>query len=125
MLLFSFVVLTLAAQVEGDEDVWPAIRPIEFDAEHSDRLFPARISNVTIGGRGRFLIARMPRLLSVAIFDVNSLKIEKYLRVGNSDAIVVANLEDLFVIDPLSRQIQRILTQNIRAYCSGDRSRER
>ena len=76
-------------------------------------MFPSRVQEIVAGGGGRFLIAKMPSLYSVAVFDVNSLNIVKYIRLRNPRQLVVAGLDTLFIIDPDDRRTEQWSLQTL------------
>ena len=79
-LIFGIIALPSLA---ADEISWPGIRRDAEVSVQEFRMFPSRVQEIVAGGGGRFLIVKMPSLYSVAVFDVNSLKIVKYIRLRN------------------------------------------
>ncbi|MFO0965202.1 MAG: hypothetical protein U0793_06410 [Gemmataceae bacterium] len=76
----------------------------------SDRttvLLPGPIKQVAVGGAGRFLIFLLPRLESLAVFDVNEARIVKYLPAPSGDVLLAAGLEKLVIVEPASARIER------------------
>lgn len=68
---------------------------------------PSDISNVAIGGGGRFLILHLSQMRKLAIFDVNEAKIVKYLPVTEDEISFTAGIDELIVALPESNAFQR------------------
>ena len=86
---------------------WPAISAPELNGKNTVCRFPSQVTDVIVGGHGRFLIARLPRLYCLAIVDLNTLKIVRYVRLQQPDQAVAAGAEHLLVFDRKTRQAQR------------------
>jgi hypothetical protein len=57
----------------------------------------APVSDVAVGGGGRYLILHLPKLSKLAVFDVNQAKVVKYLSVPADNVRFTAGLDKLVV----------------------------
>jgi hypothetical protein len=83
------------------------IKPPVLGGERLERLLPGPISDVGVGGGGRFLILLLPRQRQLAIFDVNEAKVVKYLPVAEDEVKFAAGMEVLVVAAPEAGVLQR------------------
>jgi WD40 repeat protein len=82
------------------------IRPPKLPAERVVRPLPSTIGDVAVGGGGRFLILHLPRERKLAIFDVNTARVEKYLSFAE-DIKFTAGMDKLLVALPDKNILQR------------------
>jgi hypothetical protein len=111
------VMCGLAAQVENAKNaaasntvltgssVIPA--PPHLDALKTEVILPADITDLAVGGGGRFLILYLQKLHLLAIFDANAAKVVKYLRVDPEGLLFTAGAEKLIVASTSQGAISR------------------
>ena len=76
---------TLVPQARGQEPSNPTID------------LPATVSEIEIGGSGKYLIMHFSDLRKLAVFDFSQRKVVKYISVNDSDVKFAAGAEKLFV----------------------------
>jgi hypothetical protein len=82
------------------------VRPPALTEERVVRPLPSAISDVAVGGGGRFLILHLPRDRKLAIFDVNEAKVVKYLSFTD-DVKFAASMDKLLVALPDKKSLAR------------------
>jgi hypothetical protein len=83
------------------------VKPPDLEQEKVVRTLPAPLDEVAVGGGGRYLILRLPRLRQLAVFDVNEAKVVKFLPIPGDDVKFAAGMDKLVVIEPTSYRIHR------------------
>ncbi len=81
------------------------VAPLEKDAVV--RKLDGYVSDVAVGGGGRYLILHMAGRGKLAVFDVNAAKVVKELPVGGAGMKFAATLDKLVVALPGTRTLQR------------------
>ncbi|HZY83323.1 MAG TPA: hypothetical protein VFE78_00720, partial [Gemmataceae bacterium] len=82
------------------------VRPPALAKEHVECMLPSAVSDVAVGGGGRFLILHLPRDRQLAVFDVNAAKVVKYLSFAD-DVKFAAGMDKLLVALPDKNVLQR------------------
>jgi S1-C subfamily serine protease len=82
----------------------PANPPIKLGVEVK---FAAECTEVCVGGGGRFLIAALPKVKQLAVFDTQQSKVVKHLPMASETAIIAAGADKLVVGYPDTSVIQR------------------
>ena len=102
---------SLHAQNSGSA---PEIVPPEISTGVEDIRLPAEVTDLDLGGGGRYLLLHFASLKKIGVFDVNQLKIDGYIPVPSDDIQFAAGLSKLLILDPKRKQISRwdIATQN-------------
>jgi S1-C subfamily serine protease len=75
----------------------PAVASQGFGTQQTEVTLPDYISNVAVGGGGRFLILYLRTLHQLAIFDTSVARIVKYLPTGSQKIVFTAGAEQLMV----------------------------
>ncbi|MDY3553040.1 hypothetical protein R5W24_002130 [Gemmata sp. JC717] len=83
------------------------IRPTPLKANWREVKLPGAVTDLCLGGGGRFVIYRLASVGLLAVFDVNEGKVVKYLPVGAGEVKFAAGLDALFVLDPGPRLLHR------------------
>lgn len=83
------------------------ISPPEMKDPHIELGLPGPIRDACVAGGGRFIIFHCPTVKKLAIFDVNSLKIEHSITVNSDDILFAASMEKLLVIYPDEKVVLR------------------
>jgi S1-C subfamily serine protease len=83
------------------------IRPAANLPEKAVRKVPGKIADIVAGGGGRFLFLVLKDIKKLAVFDVNSGSIVKYLPLAADEVFAAAGSEKLILIYPDQRVIQR------------------
>jgi hypothetical protein len=84
----------------------PITPPTMKDA-HLEVELPGPIGDVCAAGGGRYLIFLCPTARKLAIFDVNTLKVEKTITVNSDDVLFAASMEKLIVVYPSEKVVIR------------------
>jgi hypothetical protein len=71
------------------------------------RKMSSAISDVAVAGGGRYLILHLPKEQKLAVFDVNAAKVVGHIPVKEENAKFTAGLEDVLVVLPSARVIER------------------
>jgi hypothetical protein len=82
------------------------VRPPALTGERVVRPLPSAVGDVAVGGGGRFLILHLPRDRKLAIFDVNTASVVKYLSFAD-DLQFAASMDKLLVALPDKQILQR------------------
>ena len=83
------------------------IRPPVLSQDQVVKMLPGPITDVCVGGGGRFLILHLAQQRKLAIFDVNEAQVIKYLPVAEDNIKFAAGLDKLFIALPAAHVIQR------------------
>jgi hypothetical protein len=82
------------------------IKPAPLKSDRDEVRLTSNVTDACIGGGGRFYILSLAYEAKVAIFDVNSARIVKYLDVGH-DVRIAASMDKLFVVSAGKKMIRR------------------
>jgi len=85
----------------------PVISPAQIGGAQSEVKLPSDISDLTVGGGGRFLILHLRKLRQIAIFDVSAARIVKYLQLDADNILFAAGAEKLIVVSVDQSTISR------------------
>lgn len=86
----------------------PAIKAPDLGGkEHVSFKLPAVISDLDVGGDGRFLVMNFPSLQKLGIFDVNAAEIVKLIPVSDENLHFSAGLGKLVIIEGEKRLVSR------------------
>ena len=100
---FAFVAMLWAsapqtpAQDKKGGPVFFEIKPAPLKEDREERALPGPVSDVCVGGGGRFIVLNLASERKIAIFDVNEAKVVKTLTVEDDAASVAANLDKLII----------------------------
>ena len=83
--------------VEPADLAGTGIAPAPLDAETVVKTLPDIASDVQVGGGGRYLIFQLPKLKKLAVFDVNTAAIIRYLPLTEDKIVFAAGLEKMVV----------------------------
>lgn len=89
------------ASVPGD------IKAPVLDSDKVTRQLPAVVSDVAVGGGGRYLILHLPKLRKLAVFDVNEAKITNYIALAGDNVKFAAGMDSVIVVLPDQNLLQR------------------
>jgi hypothetical protein len=84
-----------------------SIKPPALDAERVEHKLEAAVSDVAVGGGGRYLVLHLPSLHKLAVFDVNAAKVVGNIPLPEVDGQFTAGLEDVVVVLPRAGTIER------------------
>ena len=85
----------------------PAIKPPTLAQEKVTVMLPGPITNLAVGGGGRYLLLYIPEVRKLGVFDVNEAKIRKYLDVPGDGFKFAAGRKDLVLFLPESKTLKR------------------
>src|SRR5205823_5846704 len=71
------------------------------------KQLPSTVSDLAVGGSGRYLILYLPRLKKLAVFDANEARITQYVTLDEDNVKFAAGMNHLLVVLPGSKVIQR------------------
>jgi hypothetical protein len=91
----------------GAEPPRPKITPPPMEKDHVIVNLPSPLTDVAVGGGGRYLIMYLPKLRKLAVFDASQARIVHYLPVAEDQVKFSAGLEKLVVAYPVSKMVQR------------------
>lgn len=77
------------------------------EADKVERRLPGTISDVAVGGGGRFLILCLPQLRQLAVFDTYAARVMHYVRIAEEGVKFAAGMDKLLVALPQSGVLQR------------------
>jgi hypothetical protein len=83
------------------------VRPPVLEQDKVVRTLPATVSDLAVGGAGRFLILHLPKLHKLAIFDANEAKIVQYINLASNNVKFAAGQDKLMVVLPEGGIVQR------------------
>jgi hypothetical protein len=81
-------------------------RPI-LEKNPSVRKLPAPVTDVAVGGAGRFLVLHLASLGKLAVFDVSSAEVVGYIPAKDDNARFAAGLEHVVVLLPGAGKMER------------------
>jgi S1-C subfamily serine protease len=84
----------------------PEFRPAAFSGKRVVRKIPGRASDVVPGGNGRYLFLTLRELKKLAVFDLASCEVDRYLPLAGDHALVAAGAERLIIVYPNTKIIQ-------------------
>ena len=76
-------------------------------ADRSEIRLPEAVADTCVGGAGRYFILHLPQSRQLAIFDVNQMKVARYLSLPARNVRFAANRFKLFVVDVDAGTISR------------------
>lgn len=82
------------------------LKPPAFEGDKLTRSLPAAVTDVVVGGAGRFLLFHLEKTQQIAVFDVNEARVVKYLSLPTAKVKIAAGLEKLVVLLPGEKKIQ-------------------
>src|SRR5262249_42849264 len=85
----------------------PSIKPPALDANKVERKLEAAVSDVAVGGGGRYLVLHLPKVQKLAVFDVSAAKVVGNIPIKEEGARFTAGLEDIVVVLPRAGTIER------------------
>jgi S1-C subfamily serine protease len=83
------------------------IAPADVAATGKEIKLPAEADQVCVGGGGRFLLASLPKVKQIAVFDFSEAKVVKYIPTPTEKVLIAAGMDKLVVVDPGNVVIQR------------------
>jgi S1-C subfamily serine protease len=83
------------------------IEPVLLDRPTVVRPLPAPVSDLCVGGGGRYLILHMPRVRALAVFDVSQARIVQTIPGADEDIRFAAGMDKLIVLHPSKKVLQR------------------
>jgi S1-C subfamily serine protease len=83
------------------------IKPPALEQDQVILQLPAAVSDVAVGGGGRYLILLLPSLRQLAVFDVYEAKIVKQLPVADENVKIAAGMGQLVIVQPFHKTILR------------------
>jgi hypothetical protein len=84
-----------------------SIIPPTLEGNRVERTLGERVTDVAVGGGGRYLVLHLPRQRKLAIFDVNVAKVVGHIPINGDGARFTAGLEDVLVVLPATGTIER------------------
>jgi hypothetical protein len=106
--------LTQTVAVEGIPEVRVSaaaarvpLEPVVLDRDTVVRPLPAPVSDLAVGGGGRYLILRLPAARTLAVFDVTRTRIVHSIPVADDDIRFAAGQDKLLIVHPSSGLVQR------------------
>ena len=86
-----------------------ALSPSHNLQEKTEVLFEGPVSQVGVGGHGRYLVFYFPHSSEVKVFDLATLEfLDRAVKVGAGLAALAAGAENIVVVDPQARKLHRI-----------------
>ncbi len=79
----------------------------KYEGEEKAVALPGAISDVAVGGHGRFIFLYLQGNRQIAVYDANETKIVKYIPVASDDVKIVAGASRLFVFNLKQKLISR------------------
>jgi hypothetical protein len=107
LLVPVFVVPGSSAAADEPASRGTGIRPPALGQEPVVKPLPGTITDVCVGGGGRYLILYVSQVRKLAVFDVNTAQVVKYLPVAEDGIRFAAGLDKLVVVLPNAKVIQR------------------
>src|SRR5262249_4113745 len=74
------------------------IRPPALGADRVERLLPAPVADVAVGGGGRYLILHLPSQKKLSVFDVTEARVVQYIPAEADKVRFAAGLDKLLVV---------------------------
>jgi hypothetical protein len=122
--LFRFRFLTLAVVVtltsfalivpDADAQIGPITDP-ELAAEITEIKLPAVVGQTATAAGGRYILALLPSVRQIAVFDVNQAKVIKYIAMPSDDVVFTAGAEKLVVYLQEKKIIKRYSLETFEA----------
>lgn len=85
----------------------PPLEPVQIEGNQKQVTLPAEITNLVVGGGGRYLILYFEKVHQLGIFDITSTELVKILPVENEDVVFTAGIEDLMIAYPGKKVLER------------------
>jgi hypothetical protein len=76
-------------------------------ADKAEVKLPGTVDATCLGGNGRYVLLRIPKVKQIAVLDVCEGKIVKYLALAEEASLFAAGNEHVFVVAPVANTIQR------------------
>ena len=83
----------------------PVFKPYKGEAKAVK--LPSAVTDVALGGHGRYLLLYLQQARKIAVYDANKTKIVRYLPVTTDDAKIVAGDDKLIVVNTTQGLIER------------------
>jgi hypothetical protein len=83
------------------------IRPPVLDKDRVVKMLPGAVTDVCVGGAGRFLILHLAQQRKLAVFDLNKAQIVHYISVAEDKVKFAAGKDKLLIMYPDKHLIQR------------------
>lgn len=93
-----------------DEEYGSTASTPQFKAYQGDTQkikLPDTIHDVIVGRAGQYLLLHLRKSRKLAVYDVNSVKLERYLPLEDDNALIAAGMEHLFIVYPDQSRIER------------------
>jgi S1-C subfamily serine protease len=90
-----------------------AIKPPPMTADKQVVKLPATVTDIAVGGGGRFLLLTLKSVRKLAVFDVNTAKVVRLISLPTDDALVAAGASKFVVVSPSNAVIQRWSLANL------------
>ncbi|HUG70247.1 MAG TPA: serine protease [Pirellulaceae bacterium] len=100
----------VAGRYDGEFTIGPAgtqIIPQRLEHEPARFDLPEPLSDVTVGGRGRWLVLKLLDSKQLAIYDVSVGEIVQHISLKSEPALLAAGLEKLMIVYPRMGTIER------------------
>ncbi|MCA9020995.1 MAG: hypothetical protein KDA74_12690, partial [Planctomycetaceae bacterium] len=99
---------TVWARFNGSTQVTlPKLKTVQFEGKQKELILPAEITDLVVGGGGRYLILYFETLHQLGIFDTSRAEIVKFLPVDSKKVMFAAGAEHLLVVDPDKKILER------------------
>lgn len=85
----------------------PKQKAIQFEGKQKELTLPAEITDLVVGGGGRYLILYFKTLHQLGIFDTSRAEIVKFLPVNSEKVMFAAGAEHLLIVDPEKKILER------------------
>ena len=80
------------------------IRPAQLGREAKVTKLPSAVSSIRAAAGGKYLLLHLAALRQIAVFDVQQVKVVKYIPLSSDDVLIAASGEDMVLLDR-SKQI--------------------
>lgn len=84
----------------------PSTKPVTL-TERTKIPLPESTSRVVVGGDGRVLVLRFSKLRKIAVFDMNTLEVIRYIDIGDDQPLFAAGMRKLAVYLPSKKSLVR------------------
>lgn len=95
-----------ASAPAGEVKRQPIQQPV-LEQNKLERKLPSTITDVAVGGGGKFILLLLTQVRQVAVFDVSQARVIKYIPVEDDDVHLAAGQEKLFIAMNNKRVLQR------------------
>ncbi len=68
---------------------------------------PGTVDSVCVAGGGRYIVFRIPKSKQLALFDVNTGKVAKYIPIAEDGALFAGGMTKLYILNPTANVLQR------------------